>query len=256
MLCKVRYCRFPNSHVTRGHRCGTCGEFGHGQVECEDNNKKKELWLKYGGDIMPLNKRCTIVSCTKPWSHANIAHHCSYCNHREHDRLNCPQLEIEWKVKCPVCREENIVNSKTQVIYGGTVSCCVCLENEANIFFSNCGHLCVCKDCCRRLDDSDYDNNVNNIETLEDRIKQEIEINPEVIMIAKDIFRDLTNKIYTVVDGGMGCSWYLRRDNLNHSISGFFMHSDSWGQYGPESDDRHLMNQFIAGYEFINNTSA
>ena len=73
MLCKVRYCS-ANSHIARGHRCGTCGEFGHGQVECEDNNKKKELWLKYGGDIMPLSKRCTIVSCTKPWSHANIAH--------------------------------------------------------------------------------------------------------------------------------------------------------------------------------------
>ena len=110
--------------------------------------------------------------------------------------------------------------------------------------------------CCRRLDDSDYDINVNNIETLEDRIKQEIEINPEVIAIAKDIFRDLTNKIYTIVDGGMGCSWYLRRDNLNLSISGFFMHSDSWGQYGLESDDRPLMNLFISGYEFINNTSA
>ena len=34
--CKVNYCRFADKHTTFGHRCGKCGKYGHGQMECGD----------------------------------------------------------------------------------------------------------------------------------------------------------------------------------------------------------------------------
>ena len=56
----------------------------------------------------------------------------------------------------------------------------------------------------------------------------------------------------------MGCSLFIsQKDNVTNTI---FMHSDSWGQYGPETDDSTLLNKFIEGldcytqdwFEFIN----
>ena len=32
--CNVKFCRFPSSHITLGHRCGICRRYGHGQLEC------------------------------------------------------------------------------------------------------------------------------------------------------------------------------------------------------------------------------
>ena len=31
-----------HSHTTAGHRCGICGKFGHGQIECNNPRLKVE----------------------------------------------------------------------------------------------------------------------------------------------------------------------------------------------------------------------
>jgi hypothetical protein len=51
--------------------------------------------------------------------------------------------------------------------------------------------------------------------------------------------------------GGMGCTWYARRNYPEGNISLFFMHSDSWGQYGAGSDDRPALEAFLRGYREI-----
>jgi hypothetical protein len=38
MHCGCKYCRFPDTHITKYHQCGTCKKFGHGMVECPKNN--------------------------------------------------------------------------------------------------------------------------------------------------------------------------------------------------------------------------
>ena len=37
--CHVRACRHKQCHVTADHRCGKCGESGHGQIECGHGNR-------------------------------------------------------------------------------------------------------------------------------------------------------------------------------------------------------------------------
>lgn len=35
MFCKVKGCRYPDFHVSSGHHCPNCKQFGHGQFECD-----------------------------------------------------------------------------------------------------------------------------------------------------------------------------------------------------------------------------
>ena len=37
-ICKAINCRFKTTHITAGHKCGKCGKYGHGQVECGNLN--------------------------------------------------------------------------------------------------------------------------------------------------------------------------------------------------------------------------
>ena len=77
------------------------------------------------------------------------------------------------------------------------------------------------------------------------------EIEQAVINVAKKALGSNIAKCYVVIYGGMGCTWYARRNGLDCPISIFFMHSDSWGQYGPSSDDRPKLEAFINGYREI-----
>ena len=95
-ICKVANCRYRHTHVTSGHLCGTCGEFGHGQVECGDINKINQL--KNISQYDRVEHRCTLRGCRYQWSHTNEAHHCSKCNGRGHSQFYCTS---------------NIVNSNT-----------------------------------------------------------------------------------------------------------------------------------------------
>lgn len=83
--CKVHSCRFPHSHTTSGHKCGHCGQYGHGVIECDDNNKLDAL-KPFLTDRLPDDMHCNIVGCTYKWSHMTRAHHCSKCGRNHHSR--------------------------------------------------------------------------------------------------------------------------------------------------------------------------
>jgi hypothetical protein len=61
--------------------------------------------------------------------------------------------------------------------------------------------------------------------------------------------------VYTIVYAGMGCQWFARRDNNFEKIELFFMHSDQWGQYGKDTDDREELNKFLEGYRYVDTTN-
>ena len=42
--CRVIGCRFKGTHTWQDHICGTCGEKGHGQIEC--GNYTRQMILK------------------------------------------------------------------------------------------------------------------------------------------------------------------------------------------------------------------
>ena len=58
-------------------------------------------------------------------------------------------------------------------------------------------------------------------------------------------------KCYVEMAGCMGDTWYARRNYPGGYISLFFIHSDSWGQYGTGSADRSALDTFRRGYREI-----
>ena len=87
MTCRVRNCRHPESHTTVAHRCGTCGAFGHGQMECQSIDLRENL-RRFHGDRINFLRRCTVPNCPNPDTHATTSHHCTRCN-QLHQEDNC-----------------------------------------------------------------------------------------------------------------------------------------------------------------------
>jgi hypothetical protein len=65
------------------------------------------------------------------------------------------------------------------------------------------------------------------------------------------LLRNTPGQIFSEVYAGMGCQWFVRRSNQFSPISVFFMHTDSWGQYGPQCDDRQKLVKFLTGYTHV-----
>ena len=164
--CQVKHCRFPNSHTTAGHRCGICGKFGHGQIECNNPGLKSRL-QQFHSDRLFASDYCTLEGCRHPWSHKTIAHHCGRCNRNHHSSA------------CIIQPLENQIAKFDQMYQ----------LNKYQEFFSKNpnGHI------------------VNYV--------------------------------------GMGCDVYIKQ--VDGKLMGLFMHQDSWGQYGPETDDTPVLSKFI-----------
>lgn len=241
--CKVKHCRFKSTHTTSGHKCGTCGKYGHGQVECKNKFLKDKI-SQYLNDVLHESEWCTIDGCKYKWSHKTISHHCSKCNKNGHGSKNCPLNEIFYNIECPICRTKNKISSKQKKIYGLQEKCSICKDNEVNIFLPDCGHACLCSECLEELFKLNNDINLD--------ITDESELNLNIIETAKNNFQNDDSKIYTIVYAGMGCNWFIRRDNLGANLEGIFMHSDSWGQYGENTSDVDKLNSFIQNYKKIN----
>jgi hypothetical protein len=71
--CNVKSCRYPTSHVTDVHLCGKCKNLGHGQLECDNPDKIKELCSFYGTSL-PYTNRCTNESCNYKHTHTTESH--------------------------------------------------------------------------------------------------------------------------------------------------------------------------------------
>lgn len=138
--CRVAHCRFPATHLSVAHRCGTCGAYGHGQIECAR------------GDVRPVPDvvtsvatPCDVTGCERPWSHTKEAHHCAHCGAR--GGCGCPTT---CRVACPLCKVEDPAVDASCVVYTGS-DCVVCLESGPCVIFGACRHAVVCAACVRRL---------------------------------------------------------------------------------------------------------
>ena len=149
MFCHVKYCRFNNTHVTSQHKCGKCNQYGHGGAECNNLFLKDKL-KKYINYILPFDKYCTFGGCQHQMYHTIDAHHCTLCNERYHSKETCNEYlkNVNIKVQCPICKENNEFSYNQKKVYGQDENCCICLSNKVEVFFPSCGHVCVCKDCC------------------------------------------------------------------------------------------------------------
>lgn len=249
MYCKVQNCRYPHSHVTMGHRCGICKKYGHGQIECNNPNKIYQLWEETKDDKLPDIICCKIEDCQYKNLHTTRAHHCSKCG-QNHSIKVCPinigiKSNNDYKIECPLCKKENTIKRDQKKIYGCDNTCCICLVNSVEVFFPECGHICVCLGCLEKIDTNKITDDAKN------NIYIEPGISDTVITDAKNLFKNKRNKVYTTVYGGMGCTWYIRRDFQDGELMGFFLHSDCQGQYGVNHIP--LAESFVSGYTYIEN---
>ena len=92
MFCQVRHCRFSNTHVTIGHKCGKCRKYGHGVLECNNLVLINTLCL-YKNNILPEKDWCIVPNCKFNKLHITKAHQCQKCKiigiTRFHSEDNC-----------------------------------------------------------------------------------------------------------------------------------------------------------------------
>jgi hypothetical protein len=159
MFCKVAYCRFSSTHVTKGHRCGTCGNYGHGEIECYNTRAKLNLQT-FHNDELPTNKCCPVSDCEFKNLHSKEAHHCPLCKMRDpHTIEDCPSnaanganavtQTVVYKMLCPICREQNTITNPKK-IFGLKDECCICYDRTVEILFPSCYHCCICLECLEK----------------------------------------------------------------------------------------------------------
>ena len=175
--CKVKGCRFSNFHTTLAHRCGTCFQYGHGQIECNNIMAKNNL-KQFIEDELPNSKWCAFENCIYPWSHSNESHHCYMCGKRgSHSAKQCylnpgsesNQQFLEGAASkneevindvgggmsniinkiCPMCMNASDVDLNLKIFTDSP--CGVCIESNPKIIFSGCKHANVCYKCVHQL---------------------------------------------------------------------------------------------------------
>jgi len=230
-----------------GHLCGQCKHYGHGRIECNNHILIKNLKDISKNDVLPNSKYCTKQDCQYKHLHTTRAHHCSRCS-QNHSVKDCPLIDMrlstdKYIVKCPLCKVLNEINKQQKKIYGSSDDCCICLSNKIEVYFPKCGHICVCLECLNKLDTN------RNVKSVDDIIYDESGIPEHNITEAIKALKNKNGNVYTISYGGMGCSWYIRRDFIGGSLLGLFLHSDAQGQYG--LDHLPFVDKFILGYDKI-----
>lgn len=237
--CKVYACRFSESHVTRGHCCGKCQKYGHGSFECNKTDYRKDL-IKYFNDELPNEIKCKFGGCKYYKYHTTEAHHCENCMGRLHSKETCPEtLDKPIKVKCPICKQDNIINKNQQKIYGVSDICSVCMENKVSVFFPNCGHVCVCNQCVNIIS-KDVINEYFKPYGEEYLNEMKLDINSIKIKL-----KDYPS--YLNIYNGMGTYTCVRRLDSNSKLECIFISTDDI------YDDTKIKfnTSFIQGYAHV-----
>ncbi len=172
--CQVAGCRFPNTHLTKSHKCGKCSRFGHGQVECGHPLKVSILVQRSRGIRFPAHLRCEAPACRQAYSHTSESHICSKCNERHFETF--------------------------------------CTRNTSS-------------------------------QSFVDQTSESYAISE-----GKKVLGNTSGYVFDEFYAGMGCQWFVKRNSTHSPISAFFMHSDNWGQYGLQTDDRPKLIAFLSGY--------
>ena len=245
--CKVLFCKYPKNHTTQGHLCMRCKKYGHGEIECK--NKVLVDKLQNISDILPSNIYCEMKECNNKEHHTTKSHHCENC-YQNHSVKNCPLIvgihnsnKEYYLLRCPLCRVADKINKKQKITFEIKEKCHSCLTNNLEVYFPSCGHSCLCLECTKKMDVV-YANST-------DIFYSEEQISEDIIKMVKTAFGNSNDKVYTVSYAGLGSLWYIRRDFVNGTLVGAFVHSDSQGQYGLETDNLSIAEHFVYGYRKI-----
>lgn len=151
--CMVAACRHKRTHLTSYHKCGFCGEMGHGQLECGIPERIGNLRVAQRRVVATfVGEPCTVAGCASRATHTSDAHICDRCGARQPVCV-CPSDASRdyLDVQCPLCKADGTIDA-SQIIYASGSACVVCLEDCPLVLVTPCHHLCLCVQCARRLD--------------------------------------------------------------------------------------------------------
>ena len=162
LQCTFPGCKYKWSHSTGSHNCHKCFR-NHKSESCIIKPISDYFTLFpdineiFGDNDFCYIKRCVnnndayyIRSVNKEVEVLWMAFYAFNDNSQLLRRFIAGLKEITTSKKCPICR---CINDKDTIfdIKGSTDKCSVCLENEVEKFFSDCGHACVCNNCYKQL---------------------------------------------------------------------------------------------------------
>jgi hypothetical protein len=230
-ICQVENCNNPYSHVTFGHKCEKCfsegkNVYGHGVAEC--NNINLIILLQKHNNILPEELECKVGGCKYKSYHTTEYHFCKLCNKKYHSSSTCKLKNPIHNIKCPICRETNIINYVK--IIDTDEKCCICMDKLVNINLPKCNHNCLCYDCFDIIlfDNIYSENNLKNLNYDIEIIKFLLKPYPSYIIISTKCKITL-----------------IRRYNNDSKIEGIILYKDNLY----ENKSKYL--NFIKGYVSI-----
>ena len=241
--CKISKCKYPMSHTSMGHLCGSCRKFGHGVIECNKSFALYFILNNYLNDRIPDNIICSFGGCQTRHNHTTDSHHCLHCFERYHSINTCPNSDLN--ICCPICRTNNIILHTQQKIKGLTNECVICMDTNIEIFFPKCGHVCICYKCALQLNT----NTNTNTNTQLEPIRNESTLYDELynIDLIKSYLVDYPS--YLIINEGLGSYSIIRRLNIKSNLEGLFINLN----HNYTIERIRQKEEFIQGYCNVNN---
>jgi hypothetical protein len=176
------------------------------------------------------SKYCMVDGCRFPDSHLTNAHKCGNCSRFGHGQKECGNFNLS----------KNLKQMSKDIRFPSHMKCTSPCCPSSYSHSTNAHHCTQCSEL--------------HIESLCPKGCVMSTDTTEINYVKSDAskrFAQTDGKIYTTIYSGQGCAWYAKRNFKSSPIQIFFMHGDSWGQYGPQADDRHKLSAFCTGYKNI-----
>ena len=184
---------------------------------------------------MSKPKFCHVHKCRFSNTHTTLGHQCGICGEFGHGQLECLNERLKTR----------LIRYNTDIL--PTHLWCNLCPPDSDYRKIHTREAHVCPNCGERTTNH----------TADECIIQEFEVFrqrfggvSDLEAFEKHLFQQYADNIYTILYAGMGCHLYLR--HKEGVIKALFMHQDSWGQYGPTSDDTPKLNKFIENLEEVN----
>lgn len=170
---------------------------------------------------------CKVFGCRYSTTHVTSSHQCGKCNMFGHGQRECQKIDLMKALQQDyqtipsghMCEDSKCLYPYLHTTEG---HCCLYCGNRDKTH----------KKFCPVVDSTCITTNPHGTG---------LDITEEIKTIPIKIGH------YLIKSAGMGCIWFVR--NNNRRIEYFFMHSDSWGQYGEDTNNVPRLNCFLHGYK-------
>lgn len=167
---------------------------------------------------------CLVSGCRFANSHLTKSHQCGKCKQFGHGQVECGNYT----------KINNLIKMSRGIRFPENLRC---QSPGCRQAYSHCSDAHICSQCSgRHFDSACIQSPLNPTSDAYAYSEGQKELG------------NIPGKVFVEIYAGMGCQWFIKRDSPFANLSIFFMHSDCWGQYGIQCDDRAKLVQFLSGY--------